>query len=118
MKFGNLEIDPAVNPAVLDTVTWDPERAWQIVGSVEPQYWHAVLQALMGTESLPVDERCTVYRGSWAQRGASTYFLSGLSDGQCVFVEIGVVDRRLIAPSHVIPLGGGIHLAMYAADSA
>jgi hypothetical protein len=118
MKFGNLEIDPAVNPAVLDTATWDPEGAWQIVRSVEPQYWHAVLQALTGTESLPRDERCRVYRGSWAQCGASTYFLSGLSDGQCVFVEIGVVDRRLIAPLHVVPLGGGIHLAMYAADAA
>ncbi|MCL5281907.1 MAG: tagaturonate epimerase family protein, partial [Planctomycetes bacterium] len=118
MKFGNLEIDPAVNPAVLDTATWDPERAWQIVRSVEPQYWHAVLQALAGAESLPADERCMVYRGSWAQRGASTYFLAGLSDGQYVFVEVGVVDRRLIAPLYVIPLGGGIHLAMYAADAA
>ena len=27
MKFGKLELDPAVNPAVLDTVTWDPEQA-------------------------------------------------------------------------------------------
>ena len=24
MRFGNIEIDPAVNPAILDTVTWDP----------------------------------------------------------------------------------------------
>lgn len=118
MKFGNLEIDPAVNPAVLDTATWDPEGAWQIVCSVEPKYWHTVLQALTELRSLPIDERCTVCRGSRAQRGASTYFLSGLSDGQYVFVEIGPVDRRLIAPLHVMPLGGGIHLAMYAADAA
>ncbi len=117
MKFGNLEIDPAVNPAVLDTATWDPEGAWQIVRSVEPKYWHTVLQALAKAESLPIDDRCTVYRGSWAQRGASTYLLSRLSDGQHVFVEIGPVDRRLIAPLHVMPLGGGIHLAMYAADA-
>ncbi len=118
MKFGKLEIDPAVNPAVLDTATWDPEGARQIVRAVAPQYWHALLQALMEAHSLPMDDHCTVYRGSWAQRGASTYFLSRLSDGQYVFVEIGPVDRRLIAPLHVIALGGGIHLAMYAADAA
>jgi hypothetical protein len=117
MRFGNLEIDPAVNPAVLDTATWDPEGAWQIVCSVEPKYWHTVLQTMTEARSLPIDERCTVYRGSWAQRGATTYFLSGLSDGQHVFVELGPVDRRLIAPLHVMPLGGGIHLAMYAADA-
>ncbi len=118
MKFGKLEIDPAVNPAVLDTATWDPEGARQIVCAVEPRYWHAVLQALTETHSLPLDEHCTVYHGSWAQRGASTYFLLRLSDGQYVFVEIGPVDRRLIAPLQVIPLGGGIHLAMYVADAA
>jgi hypothetical protein len=118
MKFGKLEIDPAVNPAVVDTTTWDPEGARRIIRAVEPQYWHAVLQALMEAHPLPVDEHGTVYRGSWAQRGASTYFLSRLADGQHVFVEIGPVDRRLIAPLQVMPLGGGIYLAMYAADAA
>jgi hypothetical protein len=118
MKFGKLEIDPAVNPAVLDTATWDPEGARRIIRAVEPKYWHTVLQAVTEAQSLPIYERCTVYRGSWAQRGASTYFLSRLSDGQHVFVEIGVVDRRLIAPLQVVSLGSGIHLAMYAADAA
>jgi hypothetical protein len=118
MKFGKLEIDPAVNPAVLDTATWDPEGARQIVRAVEPKYWHAVFQALAEAQSLPIDAHCTVYRGSWAQRGASTYFLARLSDGQHVFVETGPVDRRLIAPLQVMPLDGGIHLALYAAEAA
>jgi hypothetical protein len=118
MKFGNVEIDPAVNPAVLDTATWDPEGARQIVRAVEPRYWHAVLQALAEAHSLPVDEHCTVYRGSWTQCGASTYFLARLSDSQHVFVETGPVDRRLIAPLEVMPLGGGIHLVLHAADVA
>src|SRR5512136_1206492 len=118
MKFGNLEIDPAVNPAVLDTTTWDLEGARQIIRAVEPRYWHAVLQALAEAQSVPVNEHCTVYRGSWAQRGASTYFLCRLSDGQHAYIEIGPVDRRLIAPLQVTPLGGGIHLALYAADAA
>ena len=112
MKFGKLEIDPAVNPAVLDTATWDAERAGQIVQSIGPEYWHTVLQALAEAQSLPVDERCTVYRGSWAPREASVFFLARLSDGQHVFLELGAVDRRLIAPLHVVSLGGGIHLGM------
>ena len=45
MQFGKLELDPAVNPAVLDTVTWDPRKSagWWApsrcstgVGSIEP----------------------------------------------------------------------------------
>lgn len=31
MRFGKLEIDPSRNPAVLDTVTWNPARAWRAV---------------------------------------------------------------------------------------
>ncbi len=118
MRFGRLEIDPAVNPAILDTATWAPEEARRIVCAVEPSYWHTVPQALTEAQSLPRDEHCTVYRGSWAQHGASIYFLSRLSDGQHVFVGVGSVDRRLMPPLHVMSLGGGVHLALYAADAA
>ncbi len=36
MKFGQLEIDPARNPGVLDTVTWDPAAAWKAVRGAGP----------------------------------------------------------------------------------
>ncbi len=120
MRFGELEIDPAVNPAVLDTVTWDPERALRIAGSVETGYWHAVRRAAMQTTPWPGHESCTAYEGSCARQGGSLYFLAKLSDGQHVFVEIGPVSGAggLGGPVGTVPVGEGMHLAVYAADAA
>jgi len=119
MRFGQLEIDPAVNPAVLDTVTWDPERAWRIVGSVEPSYWHAACRAIVEGQAAVSHESCTVYRGSCAQQGGSAYCLSRLSDGQHVFAGIGPERNTgcLGDPLHTMPLGEGLLLTMYAADA-
>ena len=120
MRFGNIEIDPAVNPAVLDTVTWDSERAWQIAGSVEPSYWHAARRAVVEGRVAASHKSCTAYRGSYAQHGGSAYCLVQLSDGQHVFVTIGAEQSTssLDHPLHGMPLGEGLFLAMYAADSA
>ena len=35
MKFGRLEIDPALSPGVLDTATWDTAAAWTAVQAAE-----------------------------------------------------------------------------------
>jgi hypothetical protein len=119
MRFGRLEIDPAVNPAVLDTVTWDPARARQMVSSVEPSYWREVREALEQGRSVPSHESCTAYRGSYARRGQAVSFLAGLSDGQYVFVEIAGRgdDCGLGMPIQVTALSEDLRLAIYPADS-
>jgi hypothetical protein len=116
MKFGAIEIDPATNPAVLDTVTWDPQQARRIVGSVELPYWRAACEG----RALPGHESCTVYRGSFARRGGSAYLLIRLSDGQHVFVEIGAGQSAgcLGGPLHTMQLGEHLSLSMYGADAA
>ena len=116
MQFGKLEIDPAVNPAVLDTATWDPGQAARILGSVPIPHWQSVRRALAEGGPLPGDEPCLVYRGSWAQRATTVYALAWLSDGQHVLLAIGPSDDSLGEPLHVIPLGGDVRLAVYAAD--
>ena len=120
MRFGKIEIDPAVNPAVLDTVTWDSERAWQIAGSVEPSYWRAARRAVVEGRVAASHKSCTAYRGSYAQHGGSAYCLVQLSDGQHVFVGIGSQQSTdtLGDPLHTKLLSEGLSLAMYAADSA
>jgi len=118
MQFGKLEIDPAVNPAVLDTATWDPQAALRLVRSVEPGYWHTIHEIDAEARSLPTHERCTVYPGSWARCGINTCLLVRLSDGQHVFVEIGSVNSHLAHPLHVMSLGNDVLLAVYAADAA
>jgi len=118
MRFGKLEIDPAVNPAVLDTVTWDPDQARRILSSVEKQYWHSVHRAVTEGSPLPGHDYCTAYRGSWARRGASVYSLGRLSDSQHVFIEIGPGDGSLGEPLQVMPLSRDLRLTAYAANAA
>jgi hypothetical protein len=45
MRFGVLDINPAKNPAILDTATWDPPGAWQAVGGLGDAYWQSVQEA-------------------------------------------------------------------------
>ncbi len=120
MRFGNIEIDPPVNPAILDTVTWDPEGAWRILRSVEVRYWQAVCRAVAGSRPLPAHECCTLYSGSSARRDGSLYFLIRLSDGQHVFAAVGQAPPcgGLGVAIDGGPLDGGLHLSMYAADAA
>ena len=42
MNFGNLRLDPAKNPAVLDTATWNPQAAWDFVRTLDDRYWQAL----------------------------------------------------------------------------
>jgi hypothetical protein len=118
MRFGRLEIDPAVNPAVLDTATWDPDQARRILGFVEMPYWHAVHRAIVEARSLPAHNRCTVYSGSWARRGGGVYSLARLTDSQHVFVEIGAGEGSLGVPLQVTPLNTDLCLMAYAANVA
>lgn len=120
MRFGRLEIDPAVNPAVLDTATWNAERAWRIVASVEPEFWRALSRADETSSSLPVHESCTAYRGSLAPGGGGVYCLVRLTDGQHVFIRVGRSpdSETLGSPLHAIALNSDLHLSMHAADAA
>jgi len=122
MRFGKLEIDPVNNPAVLDTATWDPERAWDIVSSLNESYWLSVEKASKGKSSLPVDENCIAYMGSWSagQYGGSNFFLARLRDGQHVFIEIGVGDGAgvLGEPTATKILGDANRVRIYKTDAA
>jgi len=88
MKFGELVIDPAQNPAVLDTETWDPENALSILRLIESSYWKKVVELLGGKASLPRHEYITLYPGSFSRYRGRSYLLAGLKDGQRVFLEM------------------------------
>ena len=118
MQFGKLELDPAVNPAVLDTATWDPVQVCRMVGSIPVQYWHRVYRAIAANRPLPSHDRCVVYSGSIAGQQATVYALARLSDGQHVFVAFGVGSESFGVPVQLIPLEDDLTLAVYAADAA
>jgi hypothetical protein len=86
MKFGEFDFDPAKNPAVLDTATWDPDGAWRIVSRIRD--WRALPKA--NGHPAPKDAKEPVaYAASEASFGGRSFFLAGLNDGQQVFVETG-----------------------------
>ena len=77
MQFGKLEINPAKNPAILDTATWDPVRAWRAIQSFGEAYWQSVQQAIAQDNRLPVIDSFTPYSTSLARQGERAFFLAG-----------------------------------------
>ena len=77
MRFGNIDIAPAYNPAILDTATWDERAAAEILAGLEPAVWDAI-----EADTPVVSPQITPYRGSAARHGESAFTLAGLADGQ------------------------------------
>ena len=94
MKFKNVEMNPAKNPAVLDTVTWDQPRAWTAISAVDETYWESVRLTAKQGGRLPLDGRCVAYTGSAAEYRNSLFFLVGLDDGQHAF--FGSTAQKLV----------------------
>ena len=119
-KFGALEINPAVNPAILDTATWDAAAAWRAVEAVDDGGWQAVEQAIGAGNHLPVTGSLTPHTGSAAHCQGSAFLLAGLPDAQQVFVEIspGECQAVLGAPIGTKALASGGHVAVYKTDAA
>ena len=87
-SFQKLRINPATNPAILDTATWDPEAAWQVVTQVGESWASAQAALEMGNHWAGVPQ-IPLQISSVVHRGAAKFFLAGLPDGQQVFVELG-----------------------------
>jgi hypothetical protein len=120
MQFGQLRINPARNPAILPTATWNPENAWAVIQALDDAYWQSVQQALAQGCPAPAAEHFSPYAASLARRAESMLFLAGLADGQQVFVELGSGGEE---PLLGTPLGGrrlqtGLPVTAYPTDAA
>ena len=120
MKFEKIKIHPAKKPAVLDTGTWEPERAWAALSAVDESYLKSVPAAVRQDSRLSVDKHCAVYAGSAAEYRTSVFFLAGLDDGQHMFVELTAqgTNVTLGEPIGIRALKGGSRLAAYRTDAA
>lgn len=120
MRFGELEINPRKNPAVLDTGTWKPARVWNTISAIDESYWNSVKEAAREERRPPTDARCTVYVGSVAEYRSSVFFLAGLDDGQHVFVELRTEDKDVTLGEAIgiRALKDGNRLVVYSADAA
>jgi hypothetical protein len=118
MKFNKLEMNPANNPGVLDTATWDRNAAWQAIERTG-DHWVQVQAAAIGGSPLPGHEGVTPFPGSCTTRGAAVFCLAALPDGQQVFVEIGSGGgpAALGPPLGTQRLASGLRMAAYPTDA-
>jgi hypothetical protein len=118
MQFNKLAINPAKNPAVLDTATWDPERAWSVIQSLSDTYWESIQQAAAQDSPLPIAADFTPSNESAATYGSSLFFLATLADGQQVFIEVGASGEAILGmPAGATTLRDGGRTAMYKTDA-
>jgi hypothetical protein len=114
----NLHLDPTTNPAILDTATWDPARAWHAIEQVGDG-WRLAQAMLRNGDNSPVPTGVTLAQGSVVHRGAAEFCLAGLPEGQQVFVEVGNGGGRyaLGKPLGTMRLSDGLTVAAYPTDA-
>ncbi len=119
MRIGAFEIDPAVNPAVLDTATWNLVRAWSAVRDAGSD-WTAVRDAALAGGRLPEVRGIRPCPGSVVRRGAAVALTADLPDGQTVLVEIGRAGGReaLGMPISTLRLRSGLHVTAFPLHAA
>ena len=119
MNFNQLEINPAHNPAILDTATWDPGRAWQQVLAAGVDFWLSLSGAAARGSAWPTSPHLTLYPASAARSDGVFYLLAGLSDGQQLFIAIEPPQVAVVLglPLGLLPLPSGSFLAAYPADA-
>jgi hypothetical protein len=114
MRFGQIDFNPAHNPAILDSATWDQEAVASVLAGVDPAGWAAIADPT-ARAAPPL----TLYAGSAARRGASAFALAGLPDGQQVFIQTGPADAPapLGTPFMASALAAGRQLRAYRTDA-
>src|SRR4051812_19040772 len=118
MQFGKLRMNPAENPAVLATATWNPEAAWLAVQS-SPYHWLEAKQKSLSGQPLEKSAALTPHNSSVTLRQTDLYFLASLPDGQDIFIQIGPGATDLLGtPIGQLQLDGVDTLSVFPADAA
>ncbi|MDO8303756.1 MAG: tagaturonate epimerase family protein [Sedimentisphaerales bacterium] len=120
MKFDKLNINPARNPAVLDTMTWDADTATQILKKIPYDYFGQLWTAVQNQKPLPVCPGLQPYSGSLSRKEKSVFLLAELSDGQRIFIEFLGHDQKptLGIPLVSLPFSEKVVVAAYKTDAA
>ncbi|MFM7171546.1 MAG: hypothetical protein ACKO4U_00715, partial [Caldilinea sp.] len=94
-QFGKLVIDPALNPGVLETATWDRQAAWATVQAIDDPFWPELSHAAATGAPLPAREGLHPLAAAdrWQE---TTPLLATLEDGQQVFLSIGASSASAV----------------------
>lgn len=112
MQINGINLNPAVNPAVLDTITWDVEAALEALDKTE--YPLKAIAGIVRTSELAggdiektraevgaavsPNDRFAVFAHSVASKNGDVYALAALKDGQRVFISIRRPDAKPLMP--------------------
>lgn len=128
VKVGALKIDPQVNPAVLDTGSWDMPGAAKVIDAVPAEFFENIVDAMkdgIRPQAVPSaqfsNEQLEVFPGSYARKNDSHWFLAKIAgDGQRVLLELGGASAKsgISAEPHTRALGSGTTLRAYPTDAA
>ena len=119
MKFGKLELNPAENPAVLDTATWDRAAAWKAIAGSSFDWTLARNEAALAGARSAQAPRIQLHAPSVVQTSSATLLLASLPDGQDVIIRIGRGSiQELGEPLGQEHLSSGETLSAYPADAA
>lgn len=101
-KTGGFEINPAKNPAVLDTLTWDPPALARRLKARPDGFWEQVRQSLQGGRPLPAAPGLRLYEHSGGHCDNRAYLLLEAEDGQCALAEFSPLKNPSSAPPPVL----------------
>lgn len=113
-SFQHLRVDPATNPAILDTATWNSASAWRTVDQIG-ENWLAAQSALAAGNPWAGTPEIRLQISSVVQRGAASFFLAELPDQQQIFIELGLGGGRNVlgSPLGAARLSNGLTVAAY-----
>ena len=118
MKFGHLELDPAENPAILDSATWDSAAAWKAIADSTCD-WTSVRRGAEGEARLAQGQPIQLHAPSATTSPTAGFILASLPDGQDVLLRIGGgTTNELGEPLGLKRLASGETLAAYPAEAA
>lgn len=95
--FGKLEIDPAKNPSIIDTGTWDTEKAAAYCRQLPLSFYEEIVWHSTGNDNNNPSFHGTVCHGpSIAVHEKAVYALLEFDDAQSAFVMIGPNSPELM----------------------
>lgn len=126
IDVGKLQIDPQANPAVLDTGSWDFEKARAPLGDLSAQEVSTLERVgenpeMVRRPSIALNDRVRVFPGSYARSGGAHWFLAEtVEDGQRVLLEIGSnsASNQLGEKTPVEHQAGSYKVRVYPTDAA
>ena len=88
-QFDSINIDLGKNPAVLDTMTWDPDVVKNYLNCKEEEYWNSLEKELKSPGTQKNNSDIHLYKKSIVESRNNTYCIAGMADNQEVLIESG-----------------------------